>query len=210
MLLNPRLAMTLALGWWILPSTAEAQPLTPTSAQSRDAEQTADPADPLEPTAQTASRRQRYLGFGPRLGLFWGFGAGLRVGAPQLGLDLSGGYVPVTLFNYRWPTDLSLDGAHTGQLNVAAYLSFRPMSQIVVGLTSGYRYNSLLGHGFGFGIDTHVNFGKKFALHMAAGPAIFPTGDDHYRREMDEPDLGFGFPRPAFQFGTGTGLLYFP
>ncbi|RLB65647.1 MAG: hypothetical protein DRI90_01440 [Deltaproteobacteria bacterium] len=202
--------MTLTLAWWILPSTAWAQSPAPTLDQTPDAKQAAGPAKPVAPSVPSASRRQRYLGFGPRLGLFWGFGAGLRVGAPQLGLDLSGGYVPLTLFNYRWPTDLSLDGAHTGQLNLAAYLSFRPMSQIVVGLTSGYRYNSLLGHGFCFGIDTHVNFGNKFALHLGAGPAIFPAGDDNYRREMDEPDLGFGFPRPAFQFGTGTGLLYFP
>ncbi len=117
---------------------------------------------------------QRYIGFGPRIGPFHGFGAGVRAGHPYVGADISGGWQPIWViiqkqyFGSSAASDIDFEGAHSGQLSVGAYVSFNPGKRFVAGLNAGYRYNSVLGHGFAVGFDGLLNLSKLLALNSTS------------------------------------------
>jgi len=160
---------------------------------------------------------QRYIGFGPRIGPFHGFGAGVRAGHPYVGADISGGWQPIWVILQKQyigssaSPDLEFEGAHSGQLSAGAYVSFNPGKRFVAGLNAGYRFNSVLGHGFAIGFDGLLNLSRLLALQFNVGPLVFPDGDDRFKAEVGLPsNVSFDFPRPAVQIGIGVGLMIFP
>jgi hypothetical protein len=151
------------------------------------------------------------VGFGPRIGTFWGFGVGARAGHPYVGADVSGGWKPVLVTLNAPGADPELEGYHAWQLNGHVYVMFNPGSGFVAGLTAGYRYNSLLRHGVALGFDGTINLGDYLGLHLTAGPVFFPKGDDRVRETHDIPDdVEFSFPGPGGQLALGLGLFIYP
>ena len=154
---------------------------------------------------------QRNLGFGPRVGGAWGFGAGVRTGHPHVGVDFSGGWQPL-LPEVTPPgsEEGELTLIHSWRLNLLAYVAFNPdSSSFVAGASGGYSYNSVLGRGGVLAFDGVVGIGDHYGFHFHAGIGIYPDADERMRRELDIPedsDIGI----PAFQIPIGIGLIIYP
>ncbi len=203
------------------PSPDEPPPAEPAPPPVTDRpEVVVGPVEPLEPPEpEPADDRwgQRYVGFGPRIGVFWGFGAGVRAGHPYVGVDIAGGWQPILVFIDKQTigssssSSIEVEGAHTGQFSGNVYVTFNPKSRFMAGLTAGYRYNSVLSHGLGLGFDGVLNMTRVLAMQFNAGILIFPDGSDRFAAELGLPkNTDFGFPSPTAQVGIGVGLLIYP
>jgi hypothetical protein len=153
---------------------------------------------------------QRYIGIGAHIGVFRGFGASLRAGHPYVGVEAFGGWQPLIIL-LNTPGGTEALGHNSGQVGAHMYITFNPDSKIAVGLTGGYRYNSVLGHGIAGGLSIDVDVSRKLVFDLVVGPVVFPQGERGLRAEGQLPaGTEFGFPSPTVQLGLGLGLVVFP
>jgi len=182
---------------------------------------TDEPTDDEPAKDDKKIKGQRFIGFGPRIGLFSGFGAGIRAGHPYVGADISGGWQPIWIVIQKQvigsssSSSMDFEGWHSGQFNGHVYVSFNPYSKFVFGVSAGYRYNSLLKHGLAIGFDGLLNLTDLLALQFNLGPIIHPEGDSIIEEDLASEygeDVGdsFSFPRPSVQIGLGVGLMIYP
>jgi hypothetical protein len=140
-----------------------------------------------------------------------GIGGRMAVLLPPVGLWISGGYLPTLVFGSKSDAarPLTLDVYSTAQVNVDLSVTLlRIGPRLDGGLVSGYRYNTLLGHGEGGGITVTYDLSGRLALFWSAEAAVFPRA----QARLDEA----GYPSdrtaalPWLQWGANVGLLLFP
>jgi hypothetical protein len=141
-----------------------------------------------------------------------GFGFGVRALGPRIGLDLSAGFRPV-LASYstdasKFP-ELALISAY--QLNAALYLGlYRPNLRTDLGVSLGYKYNTLLGHGVGAAFYLKRELGRHFAFLLFVGPAVFPRAEHAIRKQTGWLAGSVSSGIAWHQGGLGVSLAYFP
>lgn len=168
-----------------------------------------------EPAAESSEvvPGQRNLGVGLTAGVFNGFGALLRLGTPDFGVEATGGWLPVIVateqVDQQGDEELALDFMSSYQVGAHGYVTvLRPSEKATIGLLGGYKYNGVLGHGGTLGAFFLLELSETFVLHGAGGPVYYPDGEDRVRDELDLPEAAdFGFPGPVFQSGVNLSIV---
>ena len=154
---------------------------------------------------------QRSFGFGPFLGLS-GLGAAAGALIAPVGFWVSGGYVPILVFGNKHDTTRSLtfDGYSSAQLNLD--VSVLPMilagGRIDAGIIAGYRYNTLLSHGFGAGVAITYDFSRTVVGFGSWELSVFPQAQDQLTNAGYPTDRDASL--PWLQGGVNVGLMFFP
>jgi hypothetical protein len=154
---------------------------------------------------------QRILGVGPTLGFYDGLGALMVIGGDPVGAVVSGGYAPVLIFgNQRLNKSITFDYYTSGQLNLDLLVApWHVGKRTDLGIVAGYKYNSVLAHGFGVGFAAFVDLSATLALSAGVGFAGFPGAEDHLRQNQGYPtDRDPAI--PWFQGGVQIALLVYP
>jgi len=140
-------------------------------------------------------------------GSFTGFGAGVGIGTRDVGVRAYGGWLPLLLTRN---SDLTFySGFQVGPDLYARIFSPQPNADI--GVLAGYRYSTLLGHGFTVGGYAELGLSRALDANISVGLLIFPDGEDHLAREENlPPGVQYSFPGPKVNFGVGVGLAFFP
>ena len=112
-----------------------------------------------------------------------GFGLGVRVFGPRVGLDLSAAYRPIFATHSpdpdRFPRFALLEGY---QLNASLYVGvYRPNARTDLGFTLGYKYNTLARHGVGAAFYVARELSAHFVFCFVVGPAVFPRAEHEVR-----------------------------
>jgi hypothetical protein len=145
-------------------------------------------------------------------GAYNGFGLGLRGGSPRVGLDASFAFFPV-LATYSpdqqtFPKFKLLLGY---EASASIYLGFyRPDSRTDLGITFGYKYSSLLRHGFGVAFYLQRDLSAHLTLQAFIGPTIFPNAEDQIRKETGWTGGSVSSGLAWHQGGAGVSLAFFP
>jgi hypothetical protein len=170
-------------------------------------------ATPVDAPPEERYKTQRGFAILAAGGMLEGFGLGARVGTPRIGLDLSGGYLPV-LATY------SRDSQHSPKFKVLSSLQAnatvvfglcRPGRRTDMGVAIGYRYNDVLKHGFSAAFYLQYDIAEHWALNVFAGPAIFPKAENGIRKEAGWPAEGsVGSGMSWNQGGLGLQLAFYP
>lgn len=167
-----------------------------------------------EPPAAAPLAGQRNVGVLLTLGSYTGFGAGLQLGSPAVGLRASAGWVPV-LISYQEAEDEPVLKFYSGfQLAGDAYARGIETKQgASIGVTSGYRYHSLLGSGVALGGYATFRVNDTLDGFVQGGLVWFFSGEDQLREKKadDLPEgVEFGWPGPAFNYLISVGIVLFP
>lgn len=167
-----------------------------------------------EPPTAAPLEGQRNVGVLVTLGSYTGFGAGVQLGSPALGLRASAGWVPV-LISYQEADDEPVFKFYSGlQLAGDAYARAIETKQgASVGVTSGYRYHTLLGSGVALGGYGTFRLNETLDGFVQGGLVWFFSGEDQLRdKKADDLPEGvkFGWPGPAFNYVISAGIALFP
>ena len=144
-----------------------------------------------------------------------GVSAGAQLSMGRLGLRALGGWNPVTILASD-PDTFQARSFHifsTGQLTADAFaLPFEGTPGVLIGVAGGYRYNTLLGHGFGAGVEIQIARSRHVGWHIHGGLNYFPDGESNLIREKHLPaDSQFNFPFGAgLQGGVSFGIALIP
>jgi hypothetical protein len=140
-------------------------------------------------------------------GSYTGFGGGVGIGTRDIGVQASAGWLPL-LFSLN--SDLKFySGFQVGPDLYARIFSPQPTADI--GALAGYRYSTLLGHGFTVGGYAQFVLTRAVDGNVSVGLLIFPDGEDHLAREENlPPGVQYSFPGPKVNFGVSAGLAFFP
>jgi hypothetical protein len=145
------------------------------------------------------------------VGPYSGFGGGVAVGTPDVGVRASVGWTPLlTVLTSGSDTDLHFYGGFQISPDLYARL-LHPRPTTHVGVQGGYRYNTLFGHGAAVG--GYAQFGLSGAIDalISMGVVVFPDGEDRLKRDQNlAPGTSFSFPGPSVNFGVSLGLAFFP
>jgi hypothetical protein len=80
-----------------------------------------------------------------------------------------------------------------------------------LGLKGGYRYNSVLHHGFAVSAGFRVNLLPRLALEIFEGLSIFPSSSGALRRELSIPPSTHLLYSSSFQFlDEGIEVIWYP
>ncbi len=175
----------------------------------------ARPTTPPEPVSRGATA-PRGDGRGPfalllHIGPYSGFGAGIAVGTPEVGMRASVGWSPVlAVLRNGSEDDLHFySGLQVSPDLYARLLHPRPTTH--VGLQGGYRYSTLFGHGGAAGGYAQFALGGALDALVTMGLAVYPDGEDRLKRDQNLPaTASFSFPGPTVTFGISAGLAFFP
>lgn len=124
---------------------------------------------------------------GVTVGTEYGFGGIVRIGSYKTTAEFGGGFAPFFFFmNVIGGNDITklyfpLSGG--GKLSFALTDENDPQR---IGLKFGASYNSLIGTGFGGGIDYKVS--KKDPIYIAAGIMIYPEAKRLIIERINEDD----------------------
>jgi len=140
-------------------------------------------------------------------GSYTGFGAGVGLGTRDVGVRAYAGWLPLLL---TLNSDLKFySGFQAGPDLYVRIFSPRPTADI--GALAGYRYSTLLGHGFAVGGYAQIGLSRAVDANVSLGLLIFPDGEDHLAREENlPPGVQYSFPGPRVNFGVSAGLAFFP
>jgi hypothetical protein len=112
---------------------------------------------------------------------------------------------------------LSLEFFSTSQIDAdLTTIVVHPEPRLGLGLTAGYRKNSLLGHGVALGAAVTYELTRRLRILGMAGLMVFPKGEDNIEDDLDACDgytfcsVEFGFPGPSLQQGLGGALVFYP
>lgn len=179
------------------------------SPSADDSDDSGEP--PLEPPVSAASRPG--IGFVGALGLHTGLAVGARFGLGDVGLELLGGYqLLLAEWRYSSRTRLHFDAGSSGQLAGEIYLTpIHPTDSSALGLRAGYRYNTVLHHGFAVAFAFIGELSPKLAIEGVAGASIFPGRSGTLRHELDIPSGTQLLYSSTLQlFEVGVELIVFP
>ncbi len=181
------------------------------------AQTAAEPASENVPADAHASidNHQRHLGVLLSVGQFIGFGGGLQLGAPELGIRASMSWSPVFYgLQDRETADSHLRWFPGYQVEGDAYLRAMTTSKgASVGVVGGYRYHRWLGHGGALGGYFTFPLHRVVDLLVEGGFLFYPHAEDRLRAERaaDIPDNSFfEFPGANVLYGISAGLVLFP
>jgi len=140
-------------------------------------------------------------------GSYTGFGAGVGLGTRDIGVRAYGGWLPLLI---TLNSDLKFySGFQVGPDLYARIFSPQPNADI--GALAGYRYSTLLGHGFTVGGYAQFGLSRAVDVDISVGLLIFPDGEDHLAREENlPPGVQYSFPGPKVDLGVSVGLAFFP
>lgn len=155
----------------------------------------------------------RGVGVVMALGLHTGAGLGVRLGGSTVGVELVGAWQP--LLAVTEPDFVGSRDIYAGSsVQAGAELTlmpWHPKPWSAVGIKGGYRYNSVLTHGFGFAIAFMADLGNGFAVEGCAGASVFPGQEDTLRAALDIPDSDRLIYSSAVQFYEyGLELIWYP
>lgn len=146
------------------------------------------------------------------IGGYSGFGGGLALGTRAAGIRGLVGWAPVifALDNLSGGTDYKF---YSGlQAGGDVYLRiFSPKETSDIGAQLGYRYSSLLGHGFAVGGYAQFALNRSLDFNLSIGLLFFPDGEDRLKQDQGLPSsTSFAFPGPKANFALSVGLAFWP
>jgi hypothetical protein len=165
----------------------------------------AEPARPPDPG-------QRYAGVVATAGFYDGIAVGARLGGTKLGFEGSIAYAPV-ISTYRKEELLStrLFYIHAAQLNAGLFVVLWRGARAQVGITAGYKWNSVLTHGVGFGLYANYELSKSWGARIIGGPVFFPGGARTVRDTSFIPEGGrVSHYSTTIHSGLNFGLVWYP
>jgi hypothetical protein len=161
-----------------------------------------------------AAADDRIFGAEATIGVYDGFGVGIKVGDSHVGVHVIGAWQPLIVSASGTASDPTpkIDVYSTLQANADIYLLFsEPTPRSAVGVTAGYKGSNILGHGGGIGFYATIDAHKRVSYFIMAGITWFPSGDDRLREKKNYPaDYDFSFPGPAFNTGANVGIVFSP
>lgn len=164
-------------------------------------------------TEEAPLEGQRNIGVLLTIGSYTGFGAGVQLGTPAVGIRASAGWVPL-LVSYTLPEQDSQLKLYSGyQLAGDAYMrGMQGKRGANIGVTSGYRYHRLLGSGIALGAYATFRLNRVVEGFVQGGLVWFFSGEDRLRQERGEiPDEAeFSWPGPSVNYLISLGILLFP
>lgn len=141
-----------------------------------------------------------------------GFGLGVRALGPRFGLDLSAAYHPIlaTLSTEAGKVPkIALLSSY--QINAAFYLGlYRPNVRTDLGLTVGYKYNTLVQHGVAAAFYLQRELSDHFAFQFFVGPAVFPRAEREIRKEKGWVKGSVSSGLAWQQGGVGISFTFYP
>ncbi len=166
--------------------------------------------------ASTASRAG--IGLVAAAGLHTGLALGARLGLGEVGLEIEAGYQPIIAVwqEANWLSakgnSSHVDLGSSGQLAAELYATpWRPQKSSAIGLKGGYRYNSMLTHGFAVAVTYLIELSDHLALEGLAGGSFFPGSGDTLRRKLGLPsNAQLVYTSSAQFFEYGFELIYYP
>lgn len=155
-----------------------------------------------------------WLGLMATTGSFSGFGLGLELGGPTLGVRAAFGFHPM-LIGFEEPgDDQRLEWYSSWLVAPDVYFAFLQTRRgASAGVQLGYRYDTLTGHGAAVGGFGGFRFSQSFAGLVTAGVLVFPDAEDRIREEEGSGlavDADFTQPGPNINLGLSLSLLWFP
>jgi hypothetical protein len=166
-----------------------------------------------ETTATATARAPSPLALVAELGWRSGAAIGAELRAGSVGARLTGGGNLIML-SVQDADSHELDSFEifgTGQVNGEVFaFPIHLDSGTELGLSLAYRYNSLLGSGYGGGFEAQRRVGERSTLRVSAGITYYPDGDDRLMdREEFPDDVDFNFPLGAsLQGGLDIALAH--
>jgi len=153
---------------------------------------------------------QRTFGFGPMLSLNSGAGATAGLHFAPIGVNVSGGYMPLFVFGTeKASSELRFNYYSSAELDADLVIGpLNPRRLIEISLLAGYKYNTHLAHGGSLGVVLSINITRKLAGTLTIGVAVHPEAEQALRRR--------GYPgdrEPSLLWlrgGTGLALMFFP
>ena len=174
--------------------------------ETADADEPADreSADEAPPPGGYASARPG-VGLVAALGLHTGAALGTRLGLGDAGLELAGGYQLLLAITRR----RNYAGS-SAQASAELYLTpWHPIERSAIGLKGGYRYNTVLHHGFSVAITYLATLSNTLALEGLAGASIFPGSEGRLREELGTRGaIIYGSSAQYFEYGFE--LIWYP
>jgi hypothetical protein len=170
-----------------------------------------------EKIAYNAPVREKTLvrnGVSPLVMASWaeGIGAGLQLDASILALRGSFAYAPIpaAIGETSERDEGRLDALHSYQANADLMLFFwAPTDHSRIGLSGGYRYNDVLGHGGSWGLQVEADVAKHAAIFVSLSTSYFPDGESRALDALGNPDEAVSFPFGArFLTGVGVGFRF--
>jgi hypothetical protein len=146
-------------------------------------------------------------------GLHTGLALGVRLGLGDVGVELAGGYQLLLAISDDIDTgDRDVDAGSSAQGSAELYVTpWHPLEKSAIGLKSGYRYNSVLEHGFSVAITFLADLSEELALEGLAGLSIFPSSEGRLRDALEIPsDSSIVYGSSAQYFEYGFELIWYP
>jgi hypothetical protein len=149
------------------------------------------------------------------VGVYDGFGAGVRVGDSHVGVHAILSWQPLIVTsqdNSKFPPEPNIDFYSSVQANADVYVLFsEPTTRSAVGASVGYKGSNILGHGAGVGFYATIDARERVSYFILAGLTWFPRGEDRLRDKKGYPaDYDFTFPGPALNAGANVGIVFSP
>lgn len=140
------------------------------------------------------------------LGLHTGAALGARFGLGDVGLEVLGGYQPLIAITRTSHIELG----SSAQLATELYVTpWHPRPSSAIGLKGGYRYNTVLEHGFSVAITYLASLSERLAVEGLAGASIFPSSESRLRRELGvSGDITYGSSAQYYEYGLE--LIWYP
>lgn len=201
------------LAWGVGLSTLLVAPL----AWSQSVDETASEGTPetTEGTPEATEaplEGQRNIGVLVAVGSYTGFGGGVQLGSPKLGLRAAAGWVPLLIALEAPEEEPELKFYSGYQVAGDAYArAMEGKKGANIGVSLGYRYHSLMGSGVALGGYGSFRVSKVIDGFVQGGLVWFFSGEDKLREEKSLPeDVDFGSPGPSINYLISLGLLLFP
>lgn len=167
------------------------------------------PAPAISPAANRAG-----IGLLVAGGMHTGLALGTRLGIGDLGVELTGGYQLLLAVwhppgrSERGTVDLGSSAQFGGELY---FTPWHPTERSAIGLKSGYRYNTVLEHGFAVAITFLGTLGPDLAVEGLAGTQVFPGSRGRLLRALGMPsDADITYASNAQYFEYGLQLIWYP
>lgn len=120
-----------------------------------------------------------------------GVGGGLQLDGSVFALRGSFGYAPIFagIGEDAEGNTEDMEVLHTYQANADLVLFFwAPSARSRIGLSGGYRYNQVFGHGAAWGLEVEADVNEHMTLFLSLQTAYFPDGTERALDALGNPD----------------------
>jgi len=195
----------------VAPEAAAAPPPAPQPLPPAPLSAVESSADTAPPPKQHPSARPG-VGLVGAAGLHTGLALGVRLGLGDVGVELAGGYQLLLAISDDGGLDWDVDAGSSAQGSAELYVTpWHPLPTAAIGLKGGYRYNSVLHHGFSVAVTFLADLSDHLALEGLAGGSFFPGSEDRLRDELGlSPGADFAYSSSAQFFEYGFELIWYP